>query len=94
MLQNVSGSAVDIVPNAKTDGITVSKGSTVIWRSSRVAPNASSSQRVQPGGNITVNALWNGRPNQRGVKRLGPGTYTMQVTDGGYTATATFRVVG
>ena len=30
VLQNVSESTVDIVPNAKTDGITVSKGSTVI----------------------------------------------------------------
>ena len=71
----------------------MSQGSTVVWRSSRIAPNAGTSQTVQPGGNATLNAVWNGRPNQRGVKRLGSGTYTMQVTEGGYTASATFRVV-
>jgi hypothetical protein len=94
LLQNVSDSAVSVSPNANTDGITVSQGSTVVWRSSRIAPNAVTSQTVQPGGNATLNAVWNGRPNQRGVKRLGSGTYTMQVTQGGYTASATFRVVG
>jgi hypothetical protein len=94
VLQNISDSAVNVSPNAATDGIKVSQGATVVWRSSRIVPNASTSQTVQPGGNLTLNAVWNGRTNQRGVKRLGPGMYTMQVTEGGYTASATFRVVG
>jgi hypothetical protein len=94
VLQNVSGSVIYVVADAKTDGITVSKGSTVIWRSSQVGSNASGPQTVQPGSNVTLNAVWNGRANQRGAKRLGPGFYTIQVTEGGYAASATFRVVG
>jgi hypothetical protein len=94
VLQNVSNSAVSLTPNANTDGITVTHGSTVVWRSSRIAPNAGTSQTIQPRAIAKFNAVWNGRPNQRGVKRLGSGTFTMQVTQGGYSASATFRVVG
>jgi len=37
---------------------------------------------------------WSGRPNQSGIKKLTPGTYTVQVVEGGYSATATIRIVG
>ena len=64
VLQNVGDSAINVSPNANTDGITVSDGSTVVWRSSRIVSKGSTSQTVQPGGNMTMNAVWNGRPNQ------------------------------
>ncbi len=94
VFQNVSDSSIAVSHNANTDGITVSLGAKMVWRSSRTVPNASIQQMVQPGGSVSWNAVWNGRSNQRGAKHLGPGTYTIQATEGGYSATTTFRIVG
>ena len=94
VLQNVSDSSITVSHDANSDGITVSLGARVVSRSSRTVPNAGIQQMVQPGDNMSWNASWNGRSNQRGVKHLGPGTYTIQVTEGGYSATTTFRIVG
>jgi Intracellular proteinase inhibitor len=94
VIQNVSDSSITVSHNANTDGITVSLGAKMVWRSSRTVPNASIQQMVQPGGSVSWNAVWNGRSNQRGAKHLGPGTYTIQATEGGYSATTTFRIVG
>ncbi len=75
-----------------TDGITVSRGSTVVWRANGSVASVTQ-QSVQPGETVTLTANWNGRPNVRGVKRLSAGAYTATFTAGGYTATAAIRIV-
>jgi hypothetical protein len=37
---------------------------------------------------------WNGRSNQGGPRRLQPGLYTVQASEGGYSATTTFEIAG
>jgi hypothetical protein len=92
VLQNVSSSAIELTPNSKTDGITISRGSTVVWHSTRTVPS-DATHTVQPGQALTVTASWNGRPNERGVKRLTAGVYTVAFAEGGYTASATIQIV-
>lgn len=91
-LQNVGTSVASITPNASTDGIIVSKGSMVVWRSTKTVPTVTMQQVVQPGQNMTLAATWNGRANQRGVRHLGPGVYTVSFTEGGYVGSTTIRV--
>jgi hypothetical protein len=83
---------MNIVPDASKDGVQVSQGSRLVYSSTRSVTNAAVAQTVLPGGNVNWSASWNGRPNQHGVKNLAPGTYTIQVTEGGYTASAVFRI--
>ncbi|MGA2700295.1 MAG: hypothetical protein ABSH35_04265 [Isosphaeraceae bacterium] len=76
-----------VAPKPGVDGITVMQGSTVVFRSSGIA-----SALVARSIKLALN--WSGRPNQSGIKTLTPGTYTVQVVEDGYSATATIRIVG
>ncbi len=42
---------------------------------------------------IKVPLSWSGRGNQPGIKKLGPGTYVVQVVEGAYVGTTTIRIV-
>ena len=42
---------------------------------------------------IKLPLTWSGRGNQPGIKKLGPGTYVVQVVEGGYVGTTTVRIV-
>jgi hypothetical protein len=92
-LKNTSAAKVKVAPKTAVDGIMVMDGSTVVYRSSGMAsPLVAGS--IKPHSSIKLALNWSGRPNQSGIKRLSPGTYTVQVVEGGYTATATIRIVG
>jgi len=82
-----------VVPKPGVDGITVMQGSTVVFRSSGIA-SALVARSIKRHGSIKLALNWSGRPNQSGIKTLTPGTYTVQVVEDGYSATATIRTVG
>ena len=84
---------MSLTPNPSSDGITVSQGSTVIWHSARTISSKRASLTLLGGMGIKLTGSWNGRPNQDGLKRLEPGVYTVQATEGGYSATTTIRIV-
>jgi len=92
-LKNTSSAKVKVAPKRGVDGITVMEGSTVVFRSRRIA-SALAAQSIKPHSSIELALNWSGRPTRSGIKRLTPGTYTVQVVEGGYSGTATIRVVG
>ncbi len=92
-LDNTGKANVTVAPKPAVDGITIIEGSTVIYRSSRTA-SALASRTIKPYGSIKLALDWSARPNQSGIKKLTPGTYTVDVVEDGYSATATFRIVG
>ena len=93
-LNNTSSSTASLTPNASTDGITVSLGSTVVWRVSRSIGSTSNPLTLDAGKSTRLTTTWNGRSNQAGPRRLQPGIYTVQANEGGYTASTTVRIVG
>jgi len=92
-LKNTSAGKVAVLPNPGVDGITVRQGSTVVFRSSGIA-SVLAARIIKPHSSIKLALNWSGRPNQSGIKTLAPGTYTVQVVEDGYSATATIRIVG
>ena len=93
-LRNPGITTISLTPNSSTDGITVSQGSTVVWRSARTVASYGAPLTIAGGKVIKLTSTWNGRPNQGGLLRLPPGVYTVQATEGGYSATATIRITG
>lgn len=85
---------MSLTPNTSTDGITVSLGSTVVWRASRSTGSSSHPLTLESGMSTRLTTTWNGRSNQGGPRRLPPGVYTVEATEGGYTATTTVNIVG
>jgi hypothetical protein len=83
-----------LTPNASTDGITVSHGSTVVWTAARSIKAANSALTLEGGKGVRLTTSWNGRSNLGGSRRLAPGVYTIQASEGGYTAMATIKIVG
>jgi hypothetical protein len=92
VLTNVSTAKVRLARDAQTSGITVMDGSTVVFHSSRIRA-ALAAQIIKPHHSIKLALAWSGRPNQSGITRLAAGTYTVQVVEGGYSGTATVRLV-
>jgi hypothetical protein len=84
---------VGLRETSKADGITVLEGSKVVWRSPRGA-DALKARSIRPGKAITLTTVWNGRPNQPGVTKLLPGTYTIQASEDGYNAVTTITIEG
>jgi hypothetical protein len=90
ILKNASSAKVVMGTRPDVDGITVAQGSTVFYRSGVVSRLGGT---IKPHGSMRLTLLWSGRPNQPGFGKLGPGTYTITVVEGGYSASATIRVV-
>ena len=82
------------MPNPSTDGIIVSHGSTVIWQAARSVGSNAAPLTLEAGKGERLITTWNGRSNQGGPRRLQPGLYTVQASEGGYSATTTFEIVG
>jgi hypothetical protein len=91
VLENVSKAKVRLAPDAQSDGITVLAGSTVVFQSSRIR-GVLAARTIKPHHSIKLALAWSGRPNQAGVAKLAPGTYTVLVVEGGYTGTTTVRL--
>jgi hypothetical protein len=91
ILKNISKSKVAVASTTGTDGITVMQGSSVVFHSGQIAGFAGS---IRPRGTLKLALTWSGRSNQTGISNLAPGTYTISVVKGGYTATTSIRIVG
>jgi hypothetical protein len=90
-LKNVSTAKVPVAPDVNLDGITVMNGSTVVFHSSRLRLGRGA-RSIKPHQSVKLALNWSGRPNQSGVTKLAPGTYTVAVIEGGYLGTTTIRV--
>jgi len=90
-LQNTSSQSVVISPNPSSDGFTVFSGSTKVWHSAR-STRAIKARTLLAGESITLRAVWNGKPNQRGTKKPAGGLYTVEASEGGYSAGATIQI--
>jgi hypothetical protein len=91
---NPTSNTVSLTPDPGVDGITVSQGSTMVWQSARAIASRNTGMALAPGRGIRLTGTWNGRSNQGGPKRPLPGVYTIQATEGGYSATTTITIVG
>ncbi len=69
-LNNSSSSTVSLTPNPSTDGLTVSLGSTVIWRASRSIGSSGTPLTLEAGMGTRLTTTWNGRSNQPGVRAI------------------------
>ena len=74
------------------DGITILDGSTVVFRSAGLSP-ALAGKIIKPGASLKLALNWSGKPNQKAIKKLSPGTYTIEAVEDGYSAMATIRIV-
>jgi hypothetical protein len=92
VLTDVGDGAVGLTPDLLTRGLTISQGARVVWRPKPRGHNLSV-QALQPGQSVALTTVWNGRPNQPGLTKLSPGTYTIQVTAAGQIESATIRIV-
>ncbi len=82
------GSAKVILPRVKPlEHITVLDGTRVISRLTRRVPDLASKQ-LEAGRTVKLTQIWDGRPNQPGVHRLNPGTYTIDVVYGDHGGSA------
>ncbi len=88
-LENIATTSQSLAPDAVTDELTVIYGSTVI---ARTAIN-SKARLVKPGESVEFVTYWNGKPNQAGATKTPPGMYTIEFTEGPYSATGQIRVV-
>ncbi len=90
-LKNVTKTSQRLAANAKTDGITVLEGSTVVSKMTR-SLLTSKAKTLKAGQSIQLTSTWNGKPNQAGMTKLNPGLYTVMVNEGGYSASTTIRI--
>ena len=93
MLKNVSANQITAKANRNVAQITVLSGSSTVYQSSRTIRSLAAS-KIKPGQTVKLTTLWSGKANQSGVKKLSPGTYTIQVADNGYTASTTVQIGG
>jgi hypothetical protein len=71
--------------------ITVLDGSQVVSRLTRRIP-ASTLKRLKAGHSVTLTTVWNGRPNQRVIHALKPGSYAVDVTYGDSSSRAAITI--
>jgi hypothetical protein len=90
-LKNTTAAKVGVTPDTEFDGITVTEGTKIVYESSRV-PSVLAARGIKPHKSIKLALAWSGRPNQSGISRLSPGTYRIQVVDGGFVATTMVRI--
>jgi hypothetical protein len=92
-LKNVTSKSERLTPDSSADSITVLDGSTVVSTMTR-SLLTSKAKTLKPGQSIQLTSTWNGKPRQPGpgLTKLNPGIYTVEVDQGGYTASTKIRV--
>jgi hypothetical protein len=91
-LRNAGNRDLNLTPDPSADGLTLWKGSTLVWRSRGV--HVPKMRTLHHGQAMKLTTLWNGRPNQPGVPALSPGTYTLQAEESGSTGSTTVSIGG
>ncbi len=92
VLSNDTASKVAARQGRGIEAVIVQEGSTVVYESTRKV-RALASEVIKPGHALKLTALWSGKLNQSGVKKLTPGRYTITVDDDGYVGLTTVRIV-
>ncbi len=93
VLKDVSAKHIAVQPNKNVAQITVLSGSTEVYEASRTV-HALAAKTIKPGQTVKLATVWSGKANRPAVKKLSPGTYTIQVEDDGYVASTTLQVTG
>ncbi len=76
---------------ASLEQITVVDGTQVVSRLTRRIP-ASKLKQLEAGHSERLTMMWNGRPNQRGIYGLKPGSYAIDVTYGDFSGSAAITI--
>jgi hypothetical protein len=92
-LQNQTNNYINLTLGAGADGFSVTQGTKVIWSRPLKERTPGMQNVLLPGQVLNLTAVWNGRPNQRGVGRLAPGIYTVNASLSGYSAKGTIRIL-
>jgi 3-keto-L-gulonate-6-phosphate decarboxylase len=90
-LKDVAKTNAQLAAHTGADGITVLEGSTVIARTTK-SLLTSKAKTLKPGQSLQLTGLWNGKPNQASLKQIAAGSYTIEVDEGGYTASTNVRI--
>jgi hypothetical protein len=91
-LSNHSNKRVDVTPETSADALTILRGSHVVWRSSKLTLRGH--KTIAAGQSIKLRGIWSGNARERVESRLAPGTYTIEVSYDGYTASKTIQIKG
>ncbi len=92
-LENVTGQKVRLAPSSRTAEITVLEGSTIISRETKDLFKAKAAT-LEPGRSLRLSTIWSRTSSQADLKALDPGTYTVEVDAGGYTASTSIQLGG
>ena len=90
-LQNTTSDKVRLTPFAGRAEITLLRGSTVV-ATTRKRLSVAHARTLKPGRSLHLTTDLAIRPSRAELRALRPGTYTVEVEDGGYTATTAIRV--
>ena len=89
-LTNESSQSVKVAPTTVPNSLTIDRGSQVVWYSTGLTLRGH--KTIAAGKSARLLGMWSGKANQRGEKRLAPGTYTAWVNYDGYAASETFQI--
>jgi hypothetical protein len=92
VLNDVSTNQVKVKPRQSVETMTVREGSTMVYELARKA-RALAAEVIKPGHPLKLTALWSGKTNQLGVKRIAPGSYTITLDVDGCAASTTLDLV-
>jgi len=90
-LKNTSSQSVAVPPSSSSDGFSVLAGSTEVWHSARRTRTAKA-RTLSPGESITVHAVWNSKSSPRAANKQARVLYTVEASEGGYSAATTIQI--
>jgi hypothetical protein len=86
-LRIVGSATAASTPIRSREHITILDGTKVVSRMTRRIP-ASALKRLRAGKTVRLTTIWDGQPNQTGIRAIKPGEYTVDVSYGGFEASA------
>ena len=92
-LQNASHDKVRLAPFSGRAAITILRGSTVV-ATARKRLSVAHVRTLKPGRGLRLTTDLEIKPSRADVRTLGPGTYTVEVEDGGYAAETAIHIGG
>jgi hypothetical protein len=93
VLTNVFTNKIAVKHRHDVATLTVQRGSTLVYESARKV-HAVGSEIIKPAGDpLKLTALWSGKANQPGAKKLTRGRYTITLDDDGYAASTTVDLI-
>jgi hypothetical protein len=91
-LENTSASTIDLKGRSNRLEITILEANRVVFRETKIA-HSTKPKTLDAGRRLQTSFVWNGKPNQPGVRKLLPGTYTIDVEEDGFSAESSIQLV-